>query len=87
MVFIGRKSSTNLTGYNVELIFQVTQHTRDDNLIISLINYFGCGKYRERKGGLAGDFLVYKLPDLTEKIMAGPIFRQISNIRCKIIRV
>lgn len=35
-----RKSSTNLTGYNVELIFKVTQHTRDDNLIISLIIFF-----------------------------------------------
>jgi LAGLIDADG endonuclease len=51
-----RSSSTSSTGDKVELIFQITQHIRDDALIISLINYFGCGKFRER--GLAGDYLV-----------------------------
>jgi len=29
----------------------------------------GCGRYRERIGGLAGDFNVSKLSDLTEKII------------------
>lgn len=62
-----RNSSTSSTGYKVELIFQITQHTRDDMLIKSLIDYFGCGKYRER--GLAGDYLVYKLSDLTDIII------------------
>nr|YP_009364315.1 GIY-YIG/LAGLIDADG [Ophiocordyceps sinensis]ARF03384.1 GIY-YIG/LAGLIDADG [Ophiocordyceps sinensis] len=64
-----RDSYTSLTGSKVELIFQITQHTRDKILIISLINYLGCGKYRERKGGLAGDYLVYKLSDITDKII------------------
>lgn len=69
-----RDSSTSSTGYKVELIFQITQHIRDDALIISLINYFGCGKYRERKEGLAGDYLVYKLLDITNTII--PFFDQ-----------
>lgn len=69
-----RNSSTSSTGHKVELIFQITQHIRDDALIMSLINYFGCGKYRERKGGLAGDYLVYKLSDLTNIII--PFFDQ-----------
>jgi hypothetical protein len=64
-----RDSSTSLTGSTVELIFQITQHTRDKILITSLINYLGCGKFRERKGGLAGDYLVYKLSDITDKII------------------
>lgn len=69
-----RNSSTNSTGYRVELIFQITQHIRDDLLIISLINYIGCGKYRERKKGLAGDYLVYKLSDIINTII--PFFDQ-----------
>lgn len=64
-----RNSSTSSIGHKVELIFQITQHSRDGVLIRSLIDYLGCGKYKERKGGLAVDFLVYKLLDLIEKII------------------
>lgn len=56
-------------GTKVELIFQLTQHIRDKNLIESLIKYLDCGKYRIRTGGLAGDYLVYKLSDITSKII------------------
>lgn len=38
-------SFTSSTGHKVELIFQITQHIRDDALIMSLINYFGCGYF------------------------------------------
>lgn len=44
-----RNNPTSSTGYRIELIFQITQHTRDDMIIKSLIDYFGCGKYRERR--------------------------------------
>ena len=64
-----RNSSTNLTGYRVELVFQITQHARDNILIMSLIDYLGCGYFRERKGGLAGDYVVYKLSDIIDKII------------------
>ena len=64
-----RNSSTNLTGYRVELVFQITQHARDNILIMSLIDYLGCGNFRERKGGLAGDYIVYKLSDITDKLI------------------
>jgi LAGLIDADG endonuclease len=56
------------------LVFQITQHTRDEELLQSFINYFGCGRYRERLGGLAGDFNVSKLSDITEKIL--PFFEK-----------
>lgn len=63
------KNLDNAVGAGISLVFQITQHTRDTILIKHLIDYFGCGKYRERKGGLAGDFLVYKLSDISEKIL------------------
>jgi len=64
-----KKSSTNRTGLQVELVFQITQHTRDEQLLLSFIKYFDCGRYRQRKGGLAGDFIVSRLSDLTDKII------------------
>lgn len=64
-----KNSTTNRTGSQVELVFQITQHIRDKLLLISLIDYFGCGRYRERAGGLAGDFVVNKSSDFIEKII------------------
>ena len=40
------------TGFAVKLVFQVTQHSRDQKLLNSLITYWGCGMYKERPGGL-----------------------------------
>lgn len=53
----------------VELIFQITQHKKDEILMKSFVDYLGCGLIRERKGGLAVDFLVYKTLDLNSKII------------------
>jgi hypothetical protein len=64
-----RKSSTHQIGFQVELILQITQHTRDEQLLLSFIDYFGCGRYRLRKGGAAGDYVVGRLSDLTEKMV------------------
>ena len=42
--------STTKTGEAVKLSFIITQHIRDENLIRSLILYFGCGNiYKSRK--------------------------------------
>lgn len=71
-----RKSITNSTGLQVGLVFQITQHSaprgggqRDEKLLISFINYFGSGMYRQRTNGLTGDFYVSKYTDITEKII------------------
>ena len=37
------KSNAYLQGFKVQLVFQLTQHRRDDQLLISLIKYFNCG--------------------------------------------
>ena len=42
-VFVS-KSSTHALGHRVQLVFQITQHSRDIELIGSLITYFGCGR-------------------------------------------
>ena len=42
-VFVS-KSSTHALGFRVQLVFQITQHSRDESLIRSLISYLGCGR-------------------------------------------
>lgn len=45
-----RKSSAYKTGAQVLLAFQLTQHSRDEQLIRSLIEYLGCGNvYKDKE--------------------------------------
>lgn len=69
-----KKSSSHRLGFQVELVFQLTQHSRDEQLMISLIEYFGaCG----RRGGCGKvyfkreviDFQVTEFSDLTEIVI------------------
>jgi hypothetical protein len=43
LVYIG-KSATKV-GMRVQLIFQITQSTREIELMKSFVDYFGCGDY------------------------------------------
>jgi len=65
-------SSTHRIGFQVTMVFQLTQHVRDEQLMRSLIAFFGCGSIRER--GLVVDFRVQKFSDLTHKII--PFFHK-----------
>ena len=38
------KSLTTKTGFRVLLVFQISQHCRDELLMEKLVSYFGCGK-------------------------------------------
>lgn len=49
--------------------FQVTQHSRDLDLVKTLIKFFSCGKYNGRNTVQAGDFIVTKFSDINEKII------------------
>jgi LAGLIDADG endonuclease len=51
------------------LRFQITQHYREEKLLISFISYFGCGRYFVRSNHDAGDFVIIKFSDLTEKVI------------------
>jgi len=79
-----RKSSTHQIGFEVELVLQMTQHTRDEQLLLSLKDNFGCGRHRIRKGGGAGDYIVGRLSDLTEKMV--PFFERYAILGVKASR-
>ena len=58
------------TGFTVQLKFQLTQHSRDKQLMEYLIAYLECGRYEARSKNIqAGNFVVSKLSDITEKII------------------
>jgi intein-encoded DNA endonuclease-like protein len=57
-------------GESVNLRFLVTQHARDAELLKSLVDYFGCGRYCVRLStSLHGDYLVTKFEDIRCKII------------------
>jgi len=66
------KSKTHKIGYQIRLKFQITQHSRDYQLINSLVKYLGCGILREVAGRPAVDFVVTKFSDIDSKII--PLF-------------
>ena len=74
------KSKTKL-GEAVKLTFQITQHNRDEQLMKSLIGFFGCGRVATRSNAMAVDFIVTKFEDLTDKVI--PIFKKYSVIGVK----
>jgi len=64
------KSKTHKLGESVQLIFQLAQHTRDSQLINSLVNYFSCGLYKTSfTQGSMSIYTVTKFTDLTLKII------------------
>ena len=66
------KAVTHLSGYQVSLIFKITQHSRDEQLLKSLVNYLECGTTSQY--GSASEFRVTRFSDLTEKII--PLFQK-----------
>jgi len=63
--------TNNLT--SIGLIFKVTQHTRDADLLKEFIDYFNCGRYSICSKE-AGDFIVTKFSDINTKIL--PFFNK-----------
>ena len=58
---------------SASLIFKVTQHVRDTDLLKQLINYFNCGYYKACTNN-AGDFIVTKFNDINSIII--PFFNK-----------
>ena len=69
-----RESKTHSLGFQVILMFELTQQSRDKQLIQSFINYFGCGKYYARANKDVCEFKITKFKDITEKII--PFFKK-----------
>jgi len=71
--------SSYKTRVKIGLKFQITQHSRDDQLMKSLVSYLGCGRYEARSPhsvavATAGDYVVTRFSDHIEKII--PFFDQ-----------
>lgn len=58
----------------VYLVFQITQHSRDEKLLESFIAFFGCGILEASSRGPSVNFSVYRFLDNYEKII--PFFKK-----------
>ena len=58
----------------VYLVFQITQHSRDERLLESFIAFFGCGILEASSRDPIVNFSVYKFSDNYEKII--PFFKK-----------
>lgn len=66
------KSSTIKVGVNVQLEFQLTQHRRDEFLMISITEYLNCGNAKQSNNLFR--YRVSKFTDISEKII--PFFKK-----------
>ena len=74
------KSSSCLTGYQAQLCFVITQHSRDEELLKSFIPYLNCGKVEVTKRGEV-NFSTRKFSDMIDIII--PFFKQFPIIGVK----
>jgi hypothetical protein len=70
-----KSSSAKLGVSAVQLFFRVSQHSKDEQLLRSFIEYFSCGNYYNNR--MAGEFMVAKFSDITSKII--PFFLNHPN--------
>lgn len=66
----------------VKLQFTLSQHSRDEQLMRSLIKYLDCGDVYKDKDRDSLNFRVVKLSDLNEKII--PFFKQYPILGVKV---
>lgn len=68
------KTPDRRLGFRVAIKFLITQHSRDELLMRSLVDYWGSGSYSLRNNMNKGEFVVAKFSDVTEKII--PFFNK-----------
>ena len=69
-----RKSNSHRLGYQVMLVFKLTQHLRDKQLLKNFESCLGCGKYYLGSKGDYGDFKVWAIEDILNKVI--PFFEK-----------
>ena len=69
-----KKSSSHRLGEAIQLWFRLTQHERDKELMISLVEFWGCGGVFVRSNQPVVDFKITKLSDLLNKVL--PVFQK-----------
>jgi hypothetical protein len=75
------KCSTTKLGASIQLFFIVTQHNRDELLLKSFIEFFGCGNYTTYSKRMKGEFRVTKFSDNTEKIIYFFLNHSIAGVK------
>jgi hypothetical protein len=78
--FVGIIKKSYRQGFKVNLAFKITQHSRDDQLMRSLIEFLGCGNLF-RQNHDACEYRVTKFLDLTDKII--PLFKKFPILGIK----
>ena len=76
-----RKSLSVKVGYQSILVFQITQHARDEKLMQSLITYLDCGIIEKDSRGPWLYYTVANFSHIRDKII--PFFHQYKIIGCK----
>ena len=66
------KSPKSKLGLAAQLVFKITQHSRDKPLLLDITKFFECGRVENRKGE-ACDFVVNSYNDILNKII--PFFQ------------
>ena len=66
------KSESSKLKMKVQLVFYLTQHSRDEKLIQSFVYFFDCGYVIQNRACV--EFRVTKYRDITEKVI--PIFQK-----------
>jgi hypothetical protein len=61
--------SNHKSGVQIQLKFKLTQHSRDQELMKSLMKYLDCGNYYNFAERELGNFYVVRLPDILDKII------------------
>jgi hypothetical protein len=72
LIRIGK--SSNQVASRAQLVFTISQHTRDENLLKSIINYLNCGTYRTYNNRDLGYYMCTNFKDIYTKII--PFFKQ-----------
>jgi LAGLIDADG endonuclease len=63
------KSKLDNTVSQVQVRFRIPQHSRDQKLIESLVNYFGCGRIEVRLNQNLVEYVVTKFSDISNIIL------------------
>nr|YP_010365243.1 hypothetical protein M1I11_mgp012 [Exserohilum turcicum]UOU81469.1 hypothetical protein [Exserohilum turcicum] len=74
------KSPKSKTGFAVQLVFKVTQHSRDAELLKHMAEHLSCGRVEYRKGE-ACDYTVTAFKDIKDKII--PLFNKFPLLGSK----
>ena len=64
-----RKSQRTKQGSQIALTFSISQHSRDEKLMRSLVDYLGCGRYYPHSSRDMGELMCKTFQDNYEKII------------------